>query len=88
MGRSNFKFLYYSEKDLCSFFKKINPNFEYNSNNTRYMTLNKLNLLEKRYVYQGQNKVYFKSSEYCLGYKLGMFSKTRRPFFFRQKKKR
>lgn len=30
----------------------------------------------------------FLSSDYCVGYKLGMFSKTRKPFFFRSKRKK
>lgn len=88
MSRSNWKFVYHSEKDICSFYKTINPTFEYISNNDRYMTVNRLNYKERRVVYQGKYKVFFDSSIYCINYKLGMFSKTRKPFFFRSKKKK
>lgn len=88
MSRSNWKGVYHTEKDLCSFYKTINANFEYISNNDRYMTINKLNYKERRVVYQGKCRVFFDSSSYCINYKLGMFSKTRKPFFFRSKKKK
>ena len=88
LSRSNYKSVYHTEKDFCSFYKNINPNFEYELNVSRYMTVNRLNSKERRIVYQGQTKVYFDPSPYCVNYKLGMFSKTRRPFFFRPKKKK
>ena len=73
---------------MCSYYKTIDPNFEYEVCNDRYLTINRLNFKEKRIVYQGKYKVFFDPSVYCLNYKLGMFSKTRKPFFFRSKKKK
>ena len=39
-------------------------------------------------IHQGKFSVRFRLNEFYLGYKLGQFTKTRKPFFFRSKKKK
>ena len=54
----------------------------------RHKTINNLNYEYPYYIHQGKNYVYLNSNEYCLSKKLGMFSKTKKPFFFRTKLKK
>jgi ribosomal protein S19 len=41
-----------------------------------------------RSVYQGKSFVTIQATPYHLGYKVGAFTKTRKPFYFRSKKKK
>ena len=88
MARSNWKYIYHTDYDLMVFYSKINSLFNIPEHNVRSLTINMLNYTQNRYVYQGKYNVYFDTSIYCLNYKLGMFTKTRKPFFFRSKKKK
>ena len=88
MARSNWKYIYYTDYDLEVFYNSIDSSFIIPENNVRSLTINRLNYTQNHYVYQGKFNVYFDTSIYCLGYKLGMFTKTRKPFFFILKKKK
>lgn len=88
MARSNWKYIYHTDYDLMVFYSKINSLFNIPEHNVRSLTINMLNYTQNHYVYQGKYNVYFDTSIYCLNYKLGMFTKTRKPFFFRSKKKK
>ena len=77
-----------TDSDLVEFFQKIDNNpvtFNYCS---RHLTLNLLNVFKTVRVHQGKVYSSFELNEYYLGKKVGMLSKTRKPFFFRSKKKR
>jgi ribosomal protein S19 len=54
----------------------------------RRAVVSKLSLVTDAYVYQGKCFVLFALTPLHLGYKLGQFTKTRKPFFFRSKKKK
>ncbi len=88
MSRSSWKYIYHTDYDLEVFYSSIDNSFNLPSNNRRSLTINRLNYTQNHYVYQGKYNVYFDTSIYCLNYKLGMFTKTRKPFFFRSKKKK
>lgn len=55
---------------------------------SRNLTISNLNFRTTKSVYQGKVFVYFNPSDYHVGFKLGSFTKTRKPFFFRSKKKK
>lgn len=88
MARSNWKYVYHTNYDLEVFYNSIDPAFTIPQNNVRSLTINRLNYTQNHYVYQGKYDVIFDTSIYCLGYKLGMFTKTVNHFFLDQKKKR
>ena len=62
---------------------KVNKYF-----NNRRSTFNKLNCYSHRVVHIGNVFVYLNPSRFHIGLKLGSFTKTRKPFFFRSKKKK
>lgn len=88
MARSNYKFLYYTCEDIKLFYSKINNKFEYYNPCFRYRTINNLNIDENYVVHQGNTRVDVNPEEFSIGYKLGMFTKTRRPYHFFKKTKK
>lgn len=90
MARSTWKFLFITSYDLYAHFKtqikQDCPNIF--KPNIRAKTLNKWNYRSVYSVPQGKYRVNIRPSLYHIGYKLGAFAKTRKPFFFRSKKKK
>lgn len=88
MARSRWKYLPLFTSDLKQYFNSL-------------ITGGKINILEKKAketfnnwtadrkykVYQGKTMVRLNVNEYFIGYKVGSFIKTRKPSFFRTKKK-
>lgn len=54
----------------------------------RNSTVTPLDVAYTRSVYQGKSLVIFSTTPQHIGYKVGAFTKTRKPFFFRSKKKK
>ena len=90
MSRSAWKFTSISEYDLYTYLRtyikrtcplKFLPSF-------RLKSLNKWNYRSIYFIHQGKYTVSIRPSIYHISYKLGAFAKTRKPFFFRSKKKK
>lgn len=90
MARSNFKKLYLSYEDLYyDYFVRVLEQSIPTHNSYRCKTINNLTCDAEFAIHNGrQHPVIYKSSEFSIGRKLGMFSKTRKPFFFRSKRKK
>ena len=88
LSRSNYKKHLLMLDDLYFFYSIVNPEFEYKLSSRRNKTVNNLSIRNTFYVHQGNSIKDVRLSEYSIGRKVGEFSKTRRPFFFRSKKKR
>jgi ribosomal protein S19 len=56
-------------------------------NTKRNSTIHKLNYFGKAEIYTGKWLVELNLSKYSFGFKLGQFTKTRKPYYFRSKKK-
>ena len=63
-------------------------NNEYFNIITKNKTINKWNLQKNVYLYQGRYSSLFTITPYHLNIKYGELTKTRKPFFFRGKKKK
>lgn len=89
MSRSSKKFLPLYELDLKRYFIKL-TNFKSLTikSFSRRTSLNFWHINNKYSIYQGRYYSIHDFTETCLGYKAGSFTKTRKPFFFRSKKKR
>ena len=90
MSRSSWKFLTIYKNDFIDYFNLlINDSYKYKY---KYIYRNKtINYWNYRFfykIYQGKYTKRIIFLKYHLGLKVGMFSKTRKPFFFRGKKKR
>lgn len=73
--------------DLYFFYSIVDPEFKYKLISRRNKTVNNLSIRNNFYIHQGNTIKDVKLSNYSIGRKLGEFSKTRKPFFFRSKKK-
>lgn len=87
MSRVSWKFLYFTEYDLYTFYEPM-VGVQAPWDSFRNKTINNLNIDRFYNVHQGNVYVSFETTIYHLGWKLGAFSKTRKPFFFRSKKKK
>jgi len=89
MSRSTFKYLPLYQDDLKNYFlnlietKKIKRNII-----SKKKTINVWNNFYTVKLHQGKYSNVFKTTDYHIGVKFGEFTKTRKPFFFRSKKKR
>lgn len=88
MSRVSWKFSWATDDDLYLFYQTINPSFSYNFIPFRSTTVNNLNNHREFHLHQGKYHTYVYVTKFALNRKLGMFTKTRKPFFFRSKKKR
>lgn len=88
MSRVSWKFTWATEDDLFYFYKQIDPTFQFYFVPFRHTTVNNLNNNQEYSLYQGKYLVNIYTDKFCLNRKLGMFTKTRKPFFFRSKKKK
>lgn len=87
MARVSWKYIYTTKEDIKHFYLKFIGNYKI-LESYRNKTINNLNKNCEYYIHQGKNYVYLDSNKYCISKKLGMFSKTRKPFFFRTKIKK
>lgn len=60
----------------------------YTKESYRHKTLNTLNINQQYTIHQGKTTVTYPVMSKYIRKKLGMLSKTRKPFFFRSKKKK
>lgn len=89
MSRSSYKFLpLYSFEMKNYFFKLIEKNTKKNYLVYRNLTINNWNIKPLVKIYQGRYNSVFKITPFHIGIKYSQLSKTRKPFFFRTKKKK
>lgn len=88
MARSLYKFLFFSLEDLYIYYSKIINKNLIVAKPSRQRTVNGLNINRKYKIYQGKYWHSILVNKWAIGWKIGAFSKTRKPFFFRSKKKK
>lgn len=90
MLRVSRKFLPICYKDFLLYFFLKYKSYLINTEflNKRTLYINRLNFFLKRTIHQGKVTVLFHPTKYHIGYKSSQFTKTRKPFFFRSKKKK
>lgn len=89
MSRASWKYHHYASQDIESY---INYLTEYNNPEIIFpqptITIHKLNYFKPIYLYTGKWGIEFKFTRYHKSFKYGQFRKTRKPFYFRSKKKK
>ncbi len=88
MSRVSWKFTHTTSNDLHYFFYKINNQHNFVFDSYRSKSVNNWNVGASYLLEQGKTKITVSTNEFCIDRKLGMFSKTRKPFFFRSKRKK
>lgn len=88
MSRVTWKFSVVTINDLQIFFKKTNPSYRVGVDSYRSKTINNWNKNRNYTIPQGKTNITVWVDDYSVGKKLGMFSKTRKPFFFRSKRRK
>lgn len=88
MARATWKFLWTTENDIEKFYNSIDEEFSFFSEMYRHKTLNMLNINQRYFIHQGKTKTSCFVASKHIRKKVGMLSKTRKPFFFRSKKKK
>ena len=90
LARSKYKHFFLTYDDMYFFYNNtVLENKTYQVASDREKTINNLTCNSWFSIHGGKNNLmFYKSSEYSIGRKLGMFCKTRKPFFFRSKKKK
>ena len=88
MSRSNYKKPLLLTDDLFYFYSHVNPEFYHYLRSQRNKTINTITCNSSFFIYQGNSYCDIRVTPFSVGKKLGMFSKTRKPFFLDQKKKK
>lgn len=90
MAKSAWKFTFFSNEDLYCYARNLQiVKLKQTVNlNNRWKTINKWNYRNLYKVSQGKYKTTVRPTLYHISQKLGLFAKTRKPFFFRTKKKK
>lgn len=90
MARAAWKFTYVTDYDLCAYLKTYIKKTPLTSPqlNIRFKTFNQWNYKLGYFVPQGKYTIFIQPGLFHLNYKIGAFAKTRKPFFFRSKKKK
>ena len=93
MAKSSWKFLNTNSKEISKFLIDFFLPKKYKGRQivrtyTKNITINYLNYMHRYFLYQGKFEVKKKFSMYHIGFNLGQFLKSRKPFYFRSKKKK
>ena len=89
MARSSWKYLYLTNFNILNYLEYFIEEYRVeNSIAKRHTTLHNLNYFLPYTIYTGKWTIQKKFTKYHLNFKLGEFTKTRKPYFFRSKKKR
>ncbi len=90
MARASWKYHYFSYIDIFHYMEWLSDDQpEYQPTKAkRHVTLHKLNGSWTYSLYTGKWTFHKYFTKYHYGYKLGQFTKTRKPFYFRSKKKK
>lgn len=90
MAKSNWKFTSVYEDELYIYYSKIDKQYLdfFNKLTLRKRTINAWTINKKFLIHQGKHLVACQTTPFHQTFKFGSFTKTRKPFFFRSKKKK
>ncbi len=88
MARSSWKYHFYKTEDIENYINYLTDSSVYNNLTSRVATITKLNFFRQGLIYTGKYEVLKNFSRYHIGFKVGAFTKNRKPFYFRSKKKK
>lgn len=91
MARASWKYHFFKESEIFDYISYITDeqNNLFNAyNNDRHKTITKLNCFTLFTINTGKWLVDRSLTKYHIGIKLGQLTKTRKPFYFRSKKKK
>lgn len=88
MARSVSKYLYFNKYQIEHYINTLIYEDVANSfNEKRTTTIHKLNFNNEFIIHTGKWEIKKKFTKFHFNYKLGEFTKTRKPYYFRSKKK-
>lgn len=87
LARSSWKYHYYANEEVESYITHLLDIPNNNYNYRRYTTLTQLNYFKPAVIYTGKYTIERFFLKYHFGFKVGGFSKNRKPYYFRSKKK-
>jgi hypothetical protein len=90
VARASWKYYFYKDFEVDQYVDKLidEPIISNSFNNKRHSTLHKLNFFLPTQIHTGKWIIEKLFTKYHIGFKLGQFTKTRKPYYFRSKKKR
>lgn len=89
LARASWKYHFFKLSEVDNYVNYLTDDVKPESPQTlRHTTLTKLNYFIPARVYTGKWSVGKVFMKYHTGFKLGQFTKTRKPFYFRSKKKK
>jgi ribosomal protein S19 len=88
VAKSSWKYHFYKKSDIECYIDYITDTQNNSYNSCRNTTLTKLNSFKPSILYSGKYTFERFFTKYHIGFKLGSFTKTRKPFYFRSKKKK
>ena len=88
LARSSWKYHFYRKDEVESYVNYLTDSFDYSELVDRKTTLTKLNYYKPGTLYTGKYTIAMRFSTHHVGFKLGAFTKNRKPFYFRSKKKK
>ena len=88
LARSSWKYHFYRKNEIESYVDYLTDKFHHTPLTDRKITLTKLNYYKPGTLYTGKYTISMIFSVNHVGFKLGAFTKNRKPFYFRSKKKK
>lgn len=87
LARSSGKYHYYLKNEINSYISNLLDISNSESIYRRHTTITQLNQNQLGIIYTGKYTIDKFFSKYHVGLKIGSFTKSRKPFYFRSKKK-
>lgn len=88
MARASWKYHFYKKNEITAYVNYLLDVPQSEILSKRKTTITKLNCFNYAEVYTGKYTLEKRFSKYHIGLKLGAFTKNRKPFYFRSKKKK
>lgn len=91
MARASWKYHYFLNEEIDNYIEYLSEENFVNETipiNSRIKTITQLNYFLNVEIYNGKWHIFKKLSKHYFGYKLGNFTKNRKPYYFRSKKKK
>lgn len=88
MAKSSRKYHFYKKSDVEGYINNLIDTKDNSYMSNRRVTLTRLNYFKPSSLYSGKYTIERFFTKYHIGLKLGSFTKNRKPFYFRSKKKK
>lgn len=89
LARASWKFHFFKTQDVDNYVDYMtDANLNVTENTTRHSTITKFNYFVPANLHTGKVLVEKGFTRYHIGFKLGQFTKNRKPYYFRSKKKK